>query len=142
MISLTPLMWRSATAMPAHAPPAAHPAAAMTGSVIQPCPAPKYRATPVAAQAPRYSWPSPPTFIRPTRAGTAVASPVNTSGIISTPTSLRPTRLPSVPDITLVSASAGFRPKANSNKPNTARARHRARKERNGGMVVSCRVKS
>ena len=122
MTSLTPRQWRSRAAVAAHSPPPAHPASAITGNISQICPVGKNSATPVAVSAPMYSWPSPPTLTKPTRVGMAVANAVNTSGIIVTPTSLRPKELPMTPFHTSRRASAGSCPETSRRMAKTARA--------------------
>lgn len=42
---------------------------------------PTAMATPAAKTPPMMSWPSPPTFTRPARAGTVTASAASTSGV-------------------------------------------------------------
>ena len=122
MTSFTPRQRLSRAAMAAHAPPPAHPARAITGSISQVWPTGKNRATPVAVSAPTYSCPSPPTFTSPTRVGMAVARAVRSSGIMVTPTSLRPRLLPNTPCHTFSRDSTGSCPDASRNTAKTARA--------------------
>ena len=137
MTSFTPRQRLSRAASAAHSPPPIPPATAMAGSISQTCPAGKNRATPVAVSAPRYNCPSPPTLTSPTRVGIAVAKAVRTSGIMVTPTSLRPKELPMTPYHASRRASTGSRPDASRKRAKTARASTRPSAGRGAGWLAS-----
>ena len=96
MVSLTRPRALSCAGINAHAAPPSMPSRAMIGSSNQPGSSAKVSAANVARQAPMYSWPSPPTLIKPTREGSATARAVSSNGVIVTTTSDNPYVLPSV----------------------------------------------
>ena len=90
MVSLTMPEARSRAGTRAHSAPPANPSSIMIGIRTMAGSPGNASAPHVANAAPRYSWPSPPTLIRPTRHGSATASAVSRSGIMATTTSDKP----------------------------------------------------
>lgn len=80
-----PTARRSTPANADHAAPATIAATIMSTSVSEPFAlAPRPSDTPMAAMPPMSSCPSPPTLMRPARAGTATARPARISGVAFT----------------------------------------------------------
>ena len=90
MVSLTSLAARSSPGRAAHRAPPRKPSRITRGSSAQAGQDGNARAPAEASQAPRYSWPSPPTLMSPRREGRATATAVSSRGVMRTSSSDRP----------------------------------------------------